>query len=130
MNPTTARLLSNASRHSHLAAPVAAVVILLVLLVPLPSLLLDMLISLNLMISVVVLLVSVYILQPVKFTSFPSLLLMTTLYRLALNVATSRLILTHGEQGTNAAGQVIKAFGEFVIGGNFVVGIVIFLMMT
>jgi flagellar biosynthesis protein FlhA len=129
MNPTTDRLLSTASRHSHLAAPVAAVVILLVLLVPLPSLLLDVLISLNLMISVVVLLVSVYILQPVKFTSFPSLLLMTTLYRLALNVATSRLILSQGEQGTNAAGQVIKAFGEFVIGGNFVVGIVIFLIL-
>lgn len=129
MNPTVDRLLSSASRHSHLAAPLAAVVILLVLLVPLPSLLLDMLISLNLMISVVVLLVSVYILQPVKFTSFPSLLLLTTLYRLALNVATSRLILSHGEQGTNAAGQVIKAFGEFVIGGNFVVGIVIFLIL-
>jgi flagellar biosynthesis protein FlhA len=129
MNPTTTRILSNASRHSHLAAPVAAVVILLVLLVPLPPLLLDVLISMNLMISIVVLLVSVYILQPVKFTSFPSLLLMTTLYRLALNVATSRLILSHGEQGTNAAGQVIKAFGEFVIGGNFVVGIVIFLIL-
>lgn len=129
MNPTTDRLLISASRHSHLAAPLAAVVILLVLLVPLPPLLLDMLISMNLMISIVVLLVSVYILQPVKFTSFPSLLLLTTLYRLALNVATSRLILSHGEEGTNAAGQVIKAFGEFVIGGNFVVGIVIFLIL-
>jgi flagellar biosynthesis protein FlhA len=129
MNPTTERLLSTASRHSHLAAPLAAVVILLVLLVPLPPLLLDMLISLNLMISVIVLLVSVYILQPVKFSSFPSLLLLTTLYRLALNVATSRLILSHGEEGTSAAGQVIKAFGEFVIGGNYVVGIVIFLIL-
>jgi flagellar biosynthesis protein FlhA len=129
MNPTTQRLLSTASRHSHLAAPLAAVVILLVLLVPLPPLLLDMLISLNLMISVIVLLVSVYILQPVKFSSFPSLLLLTTLYRLALNVATSRLILSHGEEGTSAAGQVIKAFGEFVIGGNYVVGIVIFLIL-
>jgi flagellar biosynthesis protein FlhA len=129
MNPTTDRLLSTASRHSHLAAPVAAVVILLVLLVPLPSLLLDVLISLNLMISVVVLLVSIYILQPVKFTSFPSLLLLTTLYRLALNVATSRLILSEGDKGVEAAGQVIKAFGEFVIGGNYVVGIVIFLIL-
>lgn len=129
MNPTTERLLSTASRHSHLAAPLAAVVILLVLLVPLPPLLLDVLISLNLMISIIVLLVSVYILQPVKFSSFPSLLLLTTLYRLALNVATSRLILSHGEEGTSAAGQVIKAFGEFVIGGNYVVGIVIFLIL-
>ncbi len=129
MNPTTDRLLATASRHSHLAAPIAAVVILLVLLVPLPPLLLDVLISLNLMISVVVLLVSIYILQPVKFTSFPSLLLLTTLYRLALNVATSRLILSRGEQGVDAAGQVIRAFGEFVIGGNYVVGIVIFLIL-
>jgi flagellar biosynthesis protein FlhA len=105
------------------------VVILLVLLVPLPSLLLDVLISFNLMLSVVVLLVSVYILQPVKFTSFPSLLLLVTLYRLALNVATSRLILSEGERGVDAAGQVIRAFGEFVIGGNFVVGVVIFLLL-
>ncbi|MFN0087979.1 MAG: flagellar biosynthesis protein FlhA [Blastocatellia bacterium] len=129
MNPTTDRFLTTASRHSHFAVPVAAVVILLVLLVPLPPLLLDVLISFNLMLSVVVLLVSVYTLQPVKFTSFPSLLLLTTLYRLALNVATSRLILTRGEQGVEAAGQVIRAFGEFVIGGNFVVGAVIFLLL-
>ena len=129
MNPTIERLLKTCSRHSHLAVPVAAVVILLVLLVPLPSLLLDVLISLNLMMSVVVLLVAVYILQPVKFTSFPSLLLLTTLYRLALNVATARLILSHGEMGASAAGEVIKAFGEFVIGGNYVVGVVIFLIL-
>jgi flagellar biosynthesis protein FlhA len=129
MNPTTDRLLTNAGRYSHLAVPVAAVVILLVLLVPLPSLLLDVLISFNLMTSVIVLLVAVYIPQPVKFTSFPSLLLLTTLYRLALNVATSRLILSEGEKGVNAAGAVIKAFGEFVIGGNYVVGAVIFLIL-
>src|SRR5882672_4691842 len=107
----TERLLTGAGRHSHLAA----VVILLVLLVPLPSLLLDVLISFNLMLSVVVLLSSIYILQPVKFTSFPNLLLLTTLFRLALNVATSRLILTHGDGGEAAAGAVIRAFGEFVI---------------
>jgi hypothetical protein len=92
------RILNNASRHSHLGVPLAAVVILLVLLIPLPSVLLDVLISFNLMLSVIVLLSSMYILQPVKFTSFPNLLLLTTLFRLALNVATSRLILTHGEQ--------------------------------
>jgi flagellar biosynthesis protein FlhA len=128
-NTTTDRLLGTASRFSHLTVPLGAVVILLVLLVPLPPSLLDVLISFNLMLSVVVLLVSVYITQPVKFTSFPNLLLLTTLYRLALNVATSRLILSHGESGENAAGAVIKAFGEFVIGGNFVVGVVIFLIL-
>jgi flagellar biosynthesis protein FlhA len=103
--------------------------ILLVLLVPLPPLLLDVFISFNLMLSVVALLVSMYILEPVKFTTFPTMLLLTTLFRLSLNVATSRLILTHGEAGEAAAGAVIKAFGEFVIGGNYVVGVVIFLIL-
>ena len=126
---TTDRLVTTAGRYSHLAVPLAAVVILLVLLVPLPSLLLDVFISFNLMLSVIVLLVSMYALDPVKFTSFPNLLLLTTLYRLALNVATSRLILTQGEMGDSAAGTVIKAFGNFVIGGNYVVGVVIFLIL-
>jgi flagellar biosynthesis protein FlhA len=107
----------------------AAVVILLVLLVPLPPIILDVLISFNLMLSVVVLLSSMYILQPVKFTAFPNLLLLTTLFRLALNVATSRLILTNGDSGSEAAGTVIKAFGEFVIGGNYIIGVVIFLIL-
>lgn len=129
VNNSVERLLKSAGNLSHLTVPLAAVVILLVLLVPLPSILLDVLISFNIMLSVVVLLVSMYILEPVKFTSFPNLLLLTTLYRLALNVATSRLILTHGDAGESAAGAVIKAFGEFVIGGNYVVGIVIFLIL-
>jgi flagellar biosynthesis protein FlhA len=128
-NSSTDRLLQSVGRFSHLALPLAAVVILLVLLIPLPSIILDVLISFNLMLSVVVLLVSMYILQPVKFTSLPNLLLLSTLYRLALNVATSRLILTHGEMGESAAGSVIKSFGEFVIGGNYVVGAVIFLIL-
>jgi flagellar biosynthesis protein FlhA len=123
------RLITSAGRFSHLSVPLAAVVILLVLLVPLPAFALDVLISFNLMLSVVVLLSSIYIMQPVKFTSFPNLLLLTTLFRLALNVATSRLILTHGDSGEMAAGAVIKAFGEFVIGGNYVVGVVIFLIL-
>jgi flagellar biosynthesis protein FlhA len=125
----TDRLLNHAGRHSHLAVPLAAVVILLVLLVPLPPIILDVLISFNLMLSVVVLLSSMYILQPVKFTAFPNLLLLTTLFRLALNVATSRLILTNGDSGSEAAGTVIKAFGEFVIGGNYIIGVVIFLIL-
>lgn len=125
----TARMLGTAGTYAHLTVPLAAVVILLVLLVPLPSLLLDVLISFNLMISVVVLLVSIYTVEPVKFTSFPNLLLLTTLYRLALNVATSRLILTHGDKGEAAAGSVIEAFGNFVIGGNYIVGVVVFLIL-
>ncbi|MEW6732454.1 MAG: flagellar biosynthesis protein FlhA [Acidobacteriota bacterium] len=129
MPDNTFKLLNVASRHSHLVVPMAAVVILLVLLVPLPPVLLDVLISFNLMLSVVVLLVSMYVTQPVKFTAFPNLLLLTTLYRLALNVATSRLILLNGGAGENAAGAVIRAFGEFVIGGNYIVGVVIFIIL-
>ena len=128
-NLSIERFLNQSNKFSHLTVPIGAVIILLVLLVPLPSFLLDVLISFNLMFSVMVLLVSMYILEPVKFSSFPNLLLLTTLYRLALNVATSRLILTHGNVGESAAGTVIKAFGEFVIGGNYVVGVVIFLIL-
>jgi flagellar biosynthesis protein FlhA len=128
-NSSAIRFLNQATNYSHLTVPIGAVVILLVLLVPLPPFMLDVLISFNLMLSVVVLLVSMYIMEPVKFSSFPNLLLMTTLFRLGLNVATSRLILTHGNSGEGAAGAVIKAFGEFVIGGNYIVGIVIFLIL-
>lgn len=128
-NSNAIRFLNQATNYSHLTVPIGAVVILLVLLVPLPPFMLDILISFNLMLSVVVLLVSMYILEPVKFSSFPNLLLMTTLFRLGLNVATSRLILTEGNTGEAAAGAVIKAFGEFVIGGNYIVGIVIFLIL-
>ncbi len=128
-NPSIEQILSRASSYSHLTVPIAGVVILLVLLIPLPSYLLDALISINLMMSVVVLLVSMYSLEPVKFTSFPNILLLTTLFRLALNLATSRLILTDGNTGPTAAGAVIRAFGEFVIGGNYVVGVVIFLIL-
>jgi len=128
-NSPTGRLLDQANNYSHLTLPIGAVTILLVLLVPLPAFLLDILISFNLTASVVILLVSMYILKPVKFTSFPNLLLLTTLFRLALNLATSRLILTDGNSGEAAAGAVIKAFGEFVIGGNYVVGVVIFLIL-
>jgi len=129
MADRTVTFLEKAGDHAHLAVPLAAVVILLVLIVPMPPLLLDVLISLNLMLSVMLLLVSMYVEQPVQFTAFPSLLLLTTLYRLALNVATARLILLHGDQGPSAAGNVIRSFGEFVIGGNFVVGIVIFIIL-
>ncbi len=122
-------ILDRASKLSHLTVPIGAVVILLVLLIPMPPPLLDVLISVNLMISVVVLLASMYAVEPVKFTSFPNILLLTTLFRLALNLATSRLILTDGNSGVGAAGAVIKAFGEFVIGGNFIVGVVIFLIL-
>ena len=104
--------------------------ILLVMMVPLPTVVLDILLSLSIIISIVILLMSMYVLKPLDFSAFPSILLIVTLLRLALNVASSRLILMHGHEGTGAAGQVIKAFGTFVVGGNYVVGMIIFCVLV
>ena len=93
------------------------------------SFLLDILISANITISVIVLLVSMYITKPVEFSVFPTTLLLLTLFRLALNISSTRLILIQGNGGTRAAGQVIEAFGNFVVGGNYIIGVVIFLVM-
>ncbi len=104
--------------------------ILLVMMVPLPTLLLDILLSMNIAISLIILLMSLYVLRPLDFSVFPSVLLVVTLLRLSLNVASTRLILLHGNEGTEAAGQVIKAFGTFVVGGNYVVGIIVFSVLV
>jgi flagellar biosynthesis protein FlhA len=112
-----------------LTIPIAIVVILMAVIVPLPTFVLDILISANIALAVVILLSSVNLLNPVQFSSFPSILLISTLFRLSLNIASTRLILLHGKEGTGAAGGVIKAFGQFVVGGNYAVGIVIFLVL-
>jgi len=109
--------------------PAAAVATVFVMLVPVPSFVLDILLSLSISASVLVLLVSMYILKPVDFSVFPSLLLLLTLFRLSLNLASSRRILLHGNEGSAAAGRVIEAFGQFVVGGNYVVGFVLFLAL-
>jgi flagellar biosynthesis protein FlhA len=103
---------------------------LTVLIVPLPPLLLDFLITTNLTLSLLVLLVAMYVRRPLEFSVFPSLLLVATLYRLSLNVAATRLILLHGGEGAGAAGRVIQGFGQFVLGGSFVVGVVLFLILV
>src|SRR5512136_2004222 len=113
----------------HLVVPTAVMGILLVMVLPLPTIILDLLISVNITASIIILLVSMYILQPVHFSVFPSLLLIVTLFRLALNVASTRLILLHGSEGTSAAGRVIESFGQFVVGGNYFVGIVVFIVL-
>src|ERR687885_1848772 len=100
--------------------------VLLVIFLPLPAPVLDLLLAMNLALSLVALLVALYTLEPLEFAIFPSLLLFLTLFRLALNISSTRLILLHGNQGPDAAGAVIKAFGNFVIGGNFVVGVIVF----
>jgi len=102
------------------------ITILFVMLIPLPTFFLDIMLSLSISLALIVLVTSMFMLSPLEFSIFPSLLLVTTLLRLALNVASTRLILLHGDEGTDAAGSVIKAFGEFVVGGNYVVGAVIF----
>src|SRR5215468_8285126 len=114
---------------SQIAMPIAIVVILIAVIIPLPTIILDVLISANISLSVVILLASVYLLNPTQFSSFPSILLLTTLFRLSLNIASTRLILLNGSQGLTAAGDVIRAFGQFVVGGNYAVGIVIFLVL-
>jgi flagellar biosynthesis protein FlhA len=111
------------------ALPVAAVSLVFVMLVPLPSFLLDLLLTVSLTAAVLVLLAAVHILRPTQFSVFPSLLLLLTLFRLALNLASSRRILLHGNEGNAAAGRVIEAFGQFVVGGNYVVGFVLFLAL-
>jgi flagellar biosynthesis protein FlhA len=113
----------------HLAIPVGVMGILLVMVLPMPTMIMDLLISLNITLSIVIMLVSMYILQPVHFSVFPSLLLIITLFRLALNVASTRLILLQGASGEDAAGKVIQSFGQFVVGGNYFVGIVVFLVL-
>ncbi|MGD0100473.1 MAG: flagellar biosynthesis protein FlhA, partial [Acidobacteriota bacterium] len=121
--------LSNLLGKLHLMIPVGVMGILIVMVLPMPTMVMDLLISLNITLSIIVMLVSMYILQPVHFSVFPSLLLLITLFRLALNVASTRLILLHGAEGEDAAGRVIQSFGQFVVGGNYFVGIVVFLVL-
>jgi len=111
------------------AIPIAVLAIVLAMIAPLPPFLLDILISANITLSVVILLVSLYITKPVEFNVFPTTLLLMTLFRLALNISSARLILLNGNTGTGAAGDVIQAFGAFVVGGNYVIGVVIFLVL-
>jgi flagellar biosynthesis protein FlhA len=125
----TSRKPSASRRASQLLAPAAVMAVVLLMIVPLPPLVLDLLLSVDIGLSVVLLLTVIYVKQPVEFNVFPSLLLLLTLVRLSLNVASTRLILMHGQEGVDAAGHVIMSFGQFVVGGNFVVGVVVFLVL-
>ena len=114
---------------SQLLVPGVIILVLALMVLPLPPVLLDLLLSVDIALSVVLLLTAVYVKDPIEFTVFPSLLLLLTLLRLSLNVAGTRLILLHGSEGVDAAGHVIMSFGQFVVGGNFVVGVVVFLVL-
>ncbi|WP_233840693.1 flagellar biosynthesis protein FlhA [Dyella sp. 2HG41-7] len=111
-------------------APIVMLAMLAMLMLPLPPFVLDILFSFNIALSLVILLAVVYVMRPLEFAAFPTVVLMGTLLRLALNIASTRVVLLHGHDGPGAAGKVIEAFGEFVIGGNFAVGLVVFAILT
>jgi len=110
--------------------PVLLVGVVVMMIIPIPPMLLDILLAFNISLSLVVLFVSLYVSRPLDFSSYPALVLMTTLFRLGMNISTTRLILLYGDSGTDAAGSVVQAFGTFVLGGNFVIGIVIFMIIV
>ncbi|MFC5606409.1 flagellar biosynthesis protein FlhA [Variovorax soli] len=113
-----------------LAGPILIVMILSMMVLPLPPLLLDLLFTFNIALSVMVLLVSMYTMKPLDFAAFPAVLLFSTLLRLSLNVASTRVVLMHGHSGPDAAGKVIESFGHFLVGGNFAVGVMVFVILV
>lgn len=130
MQKTAALTLQKIGRQPDLLLAIGVLGILLVMMVPMPLWLMDVLLAANITIGILILLTSIYVLKPLEFSVFPSLLLLTTLFRLSLNVATTRLILLHGQEGPAAAGHVIEGFGQFVVGGNTVVGLIIFIILV
>jgi flagellar biosynthesis protein FlhA len=123
-------VLTLVQERGDLMTAVGVVTILGVMIIPLPPFVLDMLLSFSISLAIVILVTGIYIRKPLDLSVFPTILLMTTLYRLALNVASTRLVLLKGSEGIDAAGQVIKSFGNFVVGGNYAVGFTIFLILV
>ncbi|MGE0744949.1 MAG: flagellar biosynthesis protein FlhA [Rhodospirillales bacterium] len=118
------------ARRGDIAFALALMSILVVLILPMPKWLLDFCLAISLTFSVLILMTALFIQRPLDFSSFPTVLLVSTVLRLALNLASTRLILAHGHEGTDAAGSVIQAFGDFVMGGNFVIGIIVFSILV
>lgn len=116
-------------RGQGIGPPIIIVMLLAMVIVPLPPLALDVLFTFNITLSIMIVMVTIYVMRPLDFAVFPTVILMATLLRLALNVASTRVVLLHGQNGTEAAGHVISSFGEFVIGGNYAVGIVVFIIL-
>ena len=122
--------MTRLSRRVDLAAPIFVLIVMVVMILPLPAFIIDILIVFNITMSLVILMVGMYVSRPQEFNAYPSILLMITLFRLALNVATTRRILLYGgEQGPEAAGHMVQAFGQFVVGGSYVIGLVVFLIL-
>ena len=118
------------TKNSDVMMGFAAMCILMVMIIPIPAMMLDLFLTFNITFAIVILLVGMYVFRPLEFSAFPSILLLVTLFRLALNIASTRLILLHGNEGVHAAGGVIKAFGSFVVGGNYVVGLIVFIILV
>src|ERR1039457_852957 len=117
-------------KNSDIIMAIVLIGVLALMIIPLPPFMLDIFLAANITIALTILMVCLYTTQALDFSVFPSVLLVTTLFRLALNIASTRLILLHGSDGPEAAGAVIKAFGQFVVGGNYVVGAVLFLILV
>jgi flagellar biosynthesis protein FlhA len=117
-------------RRGDLALAFGILTILVVLILPLPSIVLDLFLAISITLSILILMTALFIQAPLEFSSFPAILLISTMLRLSLNLASTRLILSRGHEGTAAAGHVIEAFGNFVMGGNFVIGIIVFAILV
>ncbi|WKZ31852.1 MAG: flagellar biosynthesis protein FlhA [Thermodesulfobacteriota bacterium] len=124
------RDIASWKKGSDLMLPAGIVAVIFIMILPVPPLALDLLLTFNVTAAIIILLVAVYVKKPLDFSTFPILLLVTTLFRLALNVASTRLILLHGSEGPSAAGQVIMSFGNFVVGGNYAVGFIVFSILV
>jgi flagellar biosynthesis protein FlhA len=124
------REMANSSKFPDYFLPLGLVATLTIMIVPLPPMLLDLLLAASITFAVIILLVAMYALKPLEFSAFPSLLLIITLFRLSLNIASTRLILLNGDSGPAAAGQVIRSFGSFIVGGNYAVGLIVFAILV
>jgi len=122
-------MLAKLNKNMDVISSFLVVAIIMMMILPIPPAIMDVLLGINITIALIILLVSIYVKKPLEFSVFPSILLIITLFRLGLNVASTRLILLQGHTGEDAAGDVIKSFGQFVVGGNYVVGIIIFLIL-
>lgn len=128
--PSLGDRLSRMSRHGDIFLAIGVILVLSVLILPLPPLLLDIALAISITSSVLVLMTCLFVTKPLEFGAFPTVLLITTMLRLSLNLATTRLILGNGHEGTDAAGHVVEAFGQFVMGGSLVIGIIVFTILV
>ncbi len=124
------QVLSLFSKSKDLTMVFFVIAILAIIIVPLPSVLLDFFLTISLALSVLILMISLYVPKPTDLTTFPTLILIVTLFRLSLNIATTRMILSNGHEGPDAVSEIISSFGQFVVGGNYVIGVIVFIILV